>query len=152
MEGWGIRVVTVNPSFHRTQIAINAPATLKHSYDALDAKTKAEYGPEYLTAVQKLTADHTDGCWDPRHVVDALVKASTAVTPRTQYIVGSDAVFYLLPLLHLPTPVVEQLMIKTVLQDLVPAKTKKAQAQQQKQQKQQQNGGKSANGNTKKTK
>jgi hypothetical protein len=122
----------VNPSFHRTQIATNAPATLKTSYDALDAKTKAEYGPEYLTSVQKLTSDHTDACWDPKHVVNALIKATTAVTPRTQYIVGADAIFYLLPLMNLPTPLVEQLMVKSLLKEMVPAREKAALVLQEK--------------------
>lgn len=122
----------MNPSFHRTQIATNAPATLKTSYDALDAKTKAEYGPEYLTAVQKLTSDHTDACWDPKHVVNALIKATSAVNPRTQYIVGADAIFHLLPLMNLPTPVVEQLMVKSLLTELIPAREKAALALQEK--------------------
>lgn len=130
MEGWGIKVITINPSFHRTQIATGAAATLKTSYDALDDVTKAEYGPEYLAAVQRLTSDHTDGCWDPSHVVNALMKATTAVMPRTQYIVGADATFYLLPLMNLPTPVVEKLMTVSLLKELVPAREKAALALQ----------------------
>lgn len=80
--------------------------------------------------MQTLTSDHTDGCWDPNHVVNALVKATTAVKPRTQYIVGADATFYLLPLMNLPTPVVEKLMVVSLLKRLVPARERAALALQ----------------------
>ena len=68
-------------------------------------------------------------------MVNALIKATTAVDPRTQYIVGADAIFYLLPLMNLPTPVVEQLMVKSLLKELIPAREKAAVALQEKEKK-----------------
>ena len=126
MAGWGIKVITVNPSFHRTAIASNAVGTLKKIYDGLDAAKREEYGPAYLDACVELTNNQTEGCWDPRHVVNSLVRASTATRPRTHYIVGSDAKYQLLPMLMLPTDFVERLITKGLLGDLIPAKSKKS--------------------------
>lgn len=125
VAAWGIKVITLNPSFHETNIATNAAATVQKSYDALDAQMQADYGPEYLQAAKDLTESQTVGCWDAQNVVNALVKAATASNPRTQYIVGSDATFYLLPLLHFPTPMVEWVIAFSKMQPLVPAKMKK---------------------------
>lgn len=125
LNGWGIKVITINPSFHRTAIASSAAATVKKTYDGLDAAKREEYGPAYLDSCIKLTNDQTDGCWDPRHVVNSLIKAVTSSRPREHYIVGGDAKFYLLPLLMLPTSLVEKAVVKSKLQDLIPAKSKK---------------------------
>lgn len=54
-------------------------------------------------------------------MVRALVRAATASNPRSQYIVGGDAKFLLLPLLNLPTPFVEDLMHAVLYTRLVPA-------------------------------
>lgn len=54
-------------------------------------------------------------------MVRALVRAATASNPRTQYVVGGDAKFLLLPLLNLPAPFVEDLIYAVVYTRLVPA-------------------------------
>jgi hypothetical protein len=53
-----------------------------------------------------------------------MLRASTAVRPRTQYIVGADAKYALLPLLNLPTHLVEDLISYVLLRRLVPAKVR----------------------------
>ncbi len=125
MKAWGIKVITVNPSFHRTLIADGA-ATVQSSYDALDPQTRDEYGPQYLRACRSICNRALKSSWNPDNVVKVLVNATTASNPRIQYIVGGDAKFGLLPILHLPTRVAEGIISYVLLSRLVPAKTKQA--------------------------
>ncbi len=113
LKCFNIPVVTINPSFHRTPIVTSAEASLRRSYDALSESKKAEYGVEYLNGITKKTIKMMGGSYDPRHVVNALVNATTAVKPKSQYIVGSDAKFQLLPMLCLNTPLLEHVLGKT---------------------------------------
>lgn len=137
LEGWGIRVVTINPTYHRTEMGSQGGRTLTESFDRLDAKTREEYGAEYIKNAQALAAKNNVKCWDPRHAVNALIKATTAIEPRTQYIVGSDAIFSLLPLMNYPTPMVEKMITRSALQDFVPACEKSARALRREQEHQQ---------------
>ena len=75
----------------------------------------------YLRACKSISNRATKSCWHPDNVVRALVRAATASNPRTQYIVGGDAKFLLLPLLNLPAPLVEDLIYAVVYMRLVPA-------------------------------
>ena len=116
--------MTVNPSFHKTHIASGAAATLQQSYDALPPTKQAEYGPSYLKTCRSICNRAHKSSWDPHNVVTALLRASTAVRPRTQYIVGADAKYALLPLLNLPTHLVEDIIAYVLLRRLVPAKVR----------------------------
>ena len=116
--------MTVNPSFHKTHIASGAAATLQQSYDALPPAKQAEYGPSYLKTCRSICNRAHKSSWDPHNVVTAMLRASTAVRPRTQYIVGADAKYALLPLLNLPTHLVEDLISYVLLRRLVPAKVR----------------------------
>lgn len=125
MKGWGIKVVTVNPSFHKTLIATNGAETLQRSFDALDREMQEEYGQPYLRVCRSISNRANKSSWDPKNVVQALVNATTATKPRIQYIVGGDAKFALLPLLNLPTDLVEDLVSYVLCTRLVPARAKK---------------------------
>ena len=137
MEGWGIKVITVSPSYHRTNMGINSVNKLAESYEQLDQKTKDEYGPEYFEKAHGIARKTTALCWDPRHAVSSLINATTAVDPRTQYIVGSDAVFRNMPLMKLHTPTVQEMISKKFLKGLVPARARQQEQDQQQQQQQQ---------------
>jgi hypothetical protein len=134
VECWGIKVITVSPSYHRTAMGLTNSNKLTESYNQLDQKTKDEYGPEYIEKAHKITRKHTVLCWDPRHAVNALKKATTAVDPRTQYIVGSDAVFRILPLMKLDTPTVQKIISQTFMKGLMPARVRQQQEEEQQQQ------------------
>lgn len=61
LRGWGIKVVTINPSFHRTPIATNGSATLQRAYDNLSPEMQAAYGPRcvhLLIRVVRLVDQH----------------------------------------------------------------------------------------------
>lgn len=57
-------------------------------------------------------------------MLQALVRAATASNPRTQYVVGGDAKYLLLPLLNLPVPLVEEIVYRTVYARLVPQRVR----------------------------
>lgn len=133
LEGWGIRVATINPSYHRTEMGGKGGDFLKMAFEGLDEKMKAEYGEEYNQKAQKLGARNKYKCWDPQNVVNAMINATTAVNPRSQYIVGKDAVFQFMPLMSWPTPLVEKLVSKTVMKHLVPARARQRQEQEEQQ-------------------
>jgi NAD(P)-dependent dehydrogenase (short-subunit alcohol dehydrogenase family) len=58
---FGIKLVTLNPSFHKTPIATNAMATLERAYQGLPAAEREAYGEDYFKACADLTAQFTDG-------------------------------------------------------------------------------------------
>ena len=134
MKGWGIRVVTVNPSFHNTLIASNGATTLQRCYDALDEEKQAEYGLPYLRACRSICNRAHKSSWTPDNVITALITATTAANPRIQYVVGGDAKYGLLPLLHLPTRVAEGIIEYVLLSQLIPAKVRQATQDQKKEQ------------------
>jgi len=133
LEGWGIRVATINPSYHRTDLGTKGGSTLKVAFDKLDEKMKADYGEEYNQKAQRLGSRNHKNCWDPQNVVNAMINATTAVNPRTQYIVGTDAVFQFMPLMCWPTPMVEMIISKNIMKDFVPARARQQQQEEEQQ-------------------
>jgi hypothetical protein len=92
---------------------------MKRCFEALEKSKRDEYGEEYLLECQRLSFEHTKSSWDPKNVVNTLSDAVTLVEPDTQYIVGIDAKFKLLPLLLLPANILDGLISSTI-RSLVP--------------------------------
>ena len=146
LQPFGIRVVTLNPSFHKTPIATNALPYLEKVYKALPPHEREAYGDEYFHAAADLTKSFTDGwcvpaclrcsegggdgddmvgssvavltpsptpkphhhSWEPVHVVNKIVQATTLVDPMNQYLIGMDGRFELAPFVN-NTPINFQL-------------------------------------------
>ena len=67
---WGIKVVTANPSFHKTPLLETGGATLGRCWDRQAPATKEEYGEAYFSHVQAKSTDLMAAhCWDPVNVV-----------------------------------------------------------------------------------
>lgn len=122
LEGWGIKVVTVNPAFHKTLIAHNSSPSIIKAYESLDPAKKADYGQEYLDKCVRLSDKFSLGCWSPENVTIQLRKATTLVKPRSQYLVGMDAKFTMQILTMVPVRFGDFLLKTTAMtEDMTPA-------------------------------
>lgn len=88
----------------------------------LSEEKRAEYGTDYYDACATLTSNFINGCWEPVHVVNKIMKATTLCDPMPQYIVGMDGRFQLVPLVY-NTPLNFQFftVLNTIYRTLVPA-------------------------------
>jgi NAD(P)-dependent dehydrogenase (short-subunit alcohol dehydrogenase family) len=92
LKSWGIRVVTVNPSFHRTPLLAGGPSTVQRCWLGTDVATRAEYGEGYAEALTEAASVMLNrNSWDSANVTRSLRGAVSVVSPRSQYLVGLDA-------------------------------------------------------------
>lgn len=127
LEGWGIKVVTVNPAFHKTLIAHNSSPSIIKSYESLDPAKREAYGKDYLDKCVRLSDKFSKGCWSPENVTIQLRKATILEKPRSQYLVGMDAKFTMQLLLMVPVRFGDILLKTTAMtEDMTPAAMKSA--------------------------
>jgi NAD(P)-dependent dehydrogenase (short-subunit alcohol dehydrogenase family) len=100
MEPFGIQVIVLNPSFHRTNIVLDAGLKLKQAWNELDSATKSAYGESFYNQAQTVSQTGTNMAFDPVHVLTSFRHASIAEYPKSQYLVGIDAKF-VFPLLNI---------------------------------------------------
>ncbi|XP_077978848.1 retinol dehydrogenase 7-like [Glandiceps talaboti] len=104
LHPFGIRVQIIEPGFFRTNILDEDYLTgrLGAIYDKQPKNIKDDYGKEYVTECK--TMEDIDKIASPRldKVVDSLEHALTSWWPRTRYVIGLDAHFFILPTTFLP--------------------------------------------------
>jgi retinol dehydrogenase 16 len=92
MKPWGIKVLTITPGFHRTEMNHMAVAGLKGVWERVPEEKKQEYGPDYIQGCEQVVKTFTsDAAYDPVHVINAMEHAVMSTRPRIQYRVGMDA-------------------------------------------------------------
>jgi len=92
LRPWGIKVSTINPGFHRTEMNKVAVQGLEACWAKVPPTIQAQYGPSYFEGCKEFVKTHTeDVVFDPINVVRALEHAVTCTRPRVQYRVGLDA-------------------------------------------------------------
>jgi 3-hydroxybutyrate dehydrogenase len=92
MKSWGIHVVTLNPTVHRTPIASGAAATIQRCWHKADEATRVQYGDQYVHQVASSSLALIDqATWNPMNVVNRMEDAVSLYRPRSQYLVGMDA-------------------------------------------------------------
>jgi NAD(P)-dependent dehydrogenase (short-subunit alcohol dehydrogenase family) len=91
LKAWGIPVVTLNPSTHRTPLVGGLVATMMKCWKDTDESMKDMYGEAWLGVAIK-TVDHMDrATWDPMNVVRRMENGVSLYNPQSQYLVGLDA-------------------------------------------------------------
>merc|ERR1712196_610214 len=107
----GVKVITINPSFHKTPIVDNTLNTIMGAWNAIPSDQKTAYGVEYLKDL-KINCDGfvNYNPFNADHVVDKMVLALTIENPKTRYLVGWDTYYMMIPLLALPLPLQEVLI------------------------------------------
>ena len=58
------------------------------------------FGMKSVNSSHHIADQHTTNSWDPVHVVNRIVQATTLVDPMPQYLIGMDGRFGLMPLVH----------------------------------------------------
>ncbi|XP_070565913.1 retinol dehydrogenase 16-like [Ptychodera flava] len=113
LRPFGIRVQIIEPGFFETNILNEASLFrgLDEKWNALPTDIKQEYGPEYLSEWKTFLIDGSRRFMSPRtdRVINALEHALTSWWPRTRYVVGPDAFFFLIPLSFMPAAVTDLL-------------------------------------------
>lgn len=111
LRAWGIKVSTINPGFHRTEMNKVAVKGLEICWSKVDPVIQAQYGQSYFEGCRDFVKTHTeDVVFDPINVVRAMEHAVTCTRPRIQYRVGLDAKYGLVWTQIFPLRVGEKLI------------------------------------------
>jgi len=103
MSSWNIKVVTCNPSFHKTPIVGGIAPTLDKVFKNMDREVYDQYGKTYLEETKTIAiAMSSQTEWDASNVTTALIKAIVQPHPPAQMLVGLDAKFAIAGMRHLP--------------------------------------------------
>lgn len=106
LEPFGIKVVGLNPSLHKTPLAEGKAIAkgMKKVWDDMDPDHREEYGEDYFNAVAGIFENSTGKfSWDKKYVVEALDEAVVAQSPPSRMMVGLDAKYVIYPVSKLPT-------------------------------------------------
>jgi NAD(P)-dependent dehydrogenase (short-subunit alcohol dehydrogenase family) len=115
LRDFGIKVITMNPSFHETPLTMDMIGEAQRSYDNLPPDLKARYGQEYLEKnILHLLQLPKSVVWRSDNVERDLCRAVDLVHPATRYVTGADARFGLLLQRILPD-VIQELTIPRYL-------------------------------------
>lgn len=101
---------SINPSFHKTAIIDNFAKSLTTKYYGLSQEKREEYGRDFHLYIRQATVNATAGCFDPKHVVNAMRHAVTGANPRHEYLVGMDGRLYFCLLNMVPPRVRDRLV------------------------------------------
>lgn len=125
MMAFNIPVVTINPSFHVTDMTENMGLRYMKLWEQVSPEIKADYGDEYFMQMYKNSTEKVIQLgWNASVVEDQLVESVESMNPNPQIIVGSDARYFMLLLRMLPTSFRDK--VKGILQqNKIPAKMKK---------------------------
>jgi len=92
LKSWGIHVVTLNPSCHKTPIATGAADTMIRCWRNAGPEIQNQYGEPYVETMCAKSLDMVDkATWDPMNVVIQMEQAISLYQPRSQYLIGLDA-------------------------------------------------------------
>lgn len=97
LRDFGIKVILINPTFHKTPMVKGVPSLLRETWLKLPDNIREEYGERFYKRWYKsnnLIYDYL--AWSPKRVIKAYVDAVTLRVPKQQYIVGLDKDFLLL--------------------------------------------------------
>ena len=92
-EVWpfGVDVVLIEPGFAKTPINDIAHTALRKGYDQLPVDEQAVYGEEFVRNSVSAFDEVMQRAQEPQKVVDCMIHAVDAISPRTRYVVGPDA-------------------------------------------------------------
>lgn len=97
LRDFGIKVITMNPSFHETPLTMDMTGEAQRCYDNLPQDMKARYGQDYLeNNILHLLQLPKSVVWRPSNVERDLCRAIDLIHPATRYVTGTDARFGLL--------------------------------------------------------
>lgn len=90
LRPWGIHVVLVEPASIRTEAVGKIMADTQRVLEQFDETQRALYADAYRSMTRRGLAREKAGS-SPQVVADVVLRALTARTPRTRYLVGKDA-------------------------------------------------------------
>mmetsp|Transcript_5292 Transcript_5292/g.8694 ORF Transcript_5292/g.8694 Transcript_5292/m.8694 type:complete len:398 (-) Transcript_5292:281-1474(-) len=97
LRDFGIRVVTMNPSFHETPLTLDMVGEARSDWEKLPDDIKTRYGVDYLEKnLIEFAKVPASVMWRSENVTRDLCRAVDLVRPATRYVTGSDARFGLL--------------------------------------------------------
>lgn len=103
MKPFGLPVVSVNPSWHKTPLSESTPQLLQKIWSSLPHSQHKEYGEDYFSDFTTIFQNKQKIEWDPKIVLKEIKAVVTLKKPADQVIVGSDGKFFVMPVLLLPT-------------------------------------------------
>ena len=115
LRDFGIKVVTMNPTFHETPLTSRMTGDdVQRTYDKLPMGVKERYGQEYLEkSVMQLWLLPKSLMWRAKNVERDLCRAVDLVHPATRYVTGMDGGLGLL--IHLVPDVIQDVLLPRYL-------------------------------------
>jgi NAD(P)-dependent dehydrogenase (short-subunit alcohol dehydrogenase family) len=90
LRPWGIHVVLVEPASIHTEAVAKLEADAERTLSLLDETQRLRYQQAYRSMVERSAARENAGS-PPEVVAEVVLRALTASTPRTRYLVGKHA-------------------------------------------------------------
>jgi NAD(P)-dependent dehydrogenase (short-subunit alcohol dehydrogenase family) len=103
LRDFGIKVITMNPSFHCTPLVFDMKSQFQQVYQRMPEDVRTKYGQDYLERnVLECLRIPQSLTWRAENVCRDLTKAVELLRPPSRFVTGSDAKFSLLVLRILP--------------------------------------------------
>lgn len=91
MKPFGVTVSIIEPGFMQTPIVHDAYERLVEAYKGAPAHIREAYGDLYVASLREQVITATvDNAGDPIDVLNAMMHAVTAASPRARYAIGTD--------------------------------------------------------------
>jgi NAD(P)-dependent dehydrogenase (short-subunit alcohol dehydrogenase family) len=115
LRDFGIKVITLNPSFHDTPLTNGMIEQVRRQFDGAGTSIKERYGIEYLDQnIMPLLKCSKSVLWRRKNVLRDLSRSVDLINPSTRYITGIDAKFCY-PLLRMFPDFVQEFFIPRFL-------------------------------------
>jgi len=124
-EQWGVKVININPSFHKTPLVEHLNEQFQGHYDRQPKDVQEEYGPIWFKKFRKMQRIFVlNKMWDPRHVIDTIKEVVVDPEPALRNLVGSDGKFLYMVFNMLPADISHAIVHGTTTGTFRPAAMK----------------------------
>jgi len=95
LRNFGIRVVTMNPTFHETPMTTSTKERVMQMWDQLPSKTQVMYGKDFLVSAVVEKLKHLPKImWKADNVIQDMISAIDMVHPPIRILTGIDSKFF----------------------------------------------------------
>ena len=111
MNPFGIQVITLNPSFHSTDLVTTMGQRLIALWEQVSPEVREDYGEDFFQHMHQFSVENLiRRSWDATVVENLLIESVELLHPSPQLIIGSFAKFGVLISRMLPTTIVQKIL------------------------------------------
>jgi NAD(P)-dependent dehydrogenase (short-subunit alcohol dehydrogenase family) len=115
LRDFGIKVITLNPSFHDTPLANDMDNQIRNLFYAAGSSMRERYGSEYVDqSIIPLLNFSKSLLWRRKNVIRDFARSIDLIHPSTRYVTGLDARF-VYPLVRMFPDVIQEFFMPRFL-------------------------------------